>query len=345
MMAMITKRDANPRRPGPPADGEHISGIRAYMRSKLIGQDEIIDQILEVYRIYAARIHTPTKPLGSFVLMGPTGVGKTRVVEVLAEALHGECPSGPKVLKIECAEYSRGHEVLKLTGAPPSYLGHRETTALLHSQKLQAVTSDKCDVSIILFDEIEKAAPDVFQLTLGMLDRGTLTLGDNSVTRFNNSLIFFTTNLSEKEINKAANGGTGFAPAEHMSIEKRRSMSNQSMITAFTPEFRNRIDRVLTFGHLTPAAITEILHLELTMLQARLSFTVSVKPCALAFLSREGFSAEFGARHLKRTVDKHLAQGLATVILNSGPALPQSVAVRLNRRKDGLDFCVEAVCE
>src|SRR5665213_3707069 len=160
--------------------------------------------------MFQAGLAPENRPVGVFLLLGPTGTGKTRTVEALAETLHG---SARNVLKIDCGEFQMEHEVAKLIGAPPGYLGHRETQPMLSQQRLTAVTSDNCGLSLVLFDEIEKAAPSLTRLLLGVLDRGVLRLGDNSSVNFEKSLVFLTSNLGAKEMMREINPDFGFQSA------------------------------------------------------------------------------------------------------------------------------------
>ena len=180
------------------------------MSSKVVGQPNVINVIVPYIEMFQAGLAPENRPVGVFLLLGPTGTGKTRTVEALAETLHG---SSRNVLKIDCGEFQMEHEVAKLIGAPPGYLGHRETQPMLSQQKLTSVTSDKCGLSLVLFDEIEKAAPSLTRLLLGVLDRGVLRLGDNSVVNFEKSLVFLTSNLGAKEMMREISPDFGFASA------------------------------------------------------------------------------------------------------------------------------------
>ena len=154
---------------------------------KIVGQPGAIERIVPYVRMYQAGLTPEGRPIAVFLLLGPTGTGKTRTVEVLAEALHG---SAQRYVRVDCGEFQLEHEVAKLIGSPPGYLGHRETVPLLSTQRLAEAITPECDISLVLFDEIEKAAPSLSRLLLGVLDKGRLTLGDNSVVNFEKSLIF-----------------------------------------------------------------------------------------------------------------------------------------------------------
>src|SRR6202046_3765447 len=177
------------------------------LSQKVVGQPDATRIIVPYIQMYQAGLAPEGRPVGVFLLLGPTGTGKTKTVEALAEVLHG---TEKNVLKIDCGEFQMEHEVAKLIGAPPGYLGHRETQPMLTQQKLTAVTSDQSGLSLVLFDEIEKAAPSLTRLLLGVLDRGVLRLGDNSTVNFEKSLVFLTSNLGAREMMKEINPEFGF---------------------------------------------------------------------------------------------------------------------------------------
>src|SRR5580692_6232861 len=186
---------------------EPADDLSSILSSKVVGQPNVINLIVPYIQMFQAGLAPENRPVGVFLLLGPTGTGKTRTVEALAEALHG---SSKNLLKVDCGEFQMEHEVAKLIGAPPGYLGHRETQPMLTQQKLNAVTSEKCELSLVLFDEIEKAAPSMTRLLLGVLDKGVLRLGDNSTVNFEKSLIFLTSNLGAREMMKEINPDFGF---------------------------------------------------------------------------------------------------------------------------------------
>src|SRR6202165_4739111 len=183
------------------------SDLLRQLQDRVIGQPQAMGQIVPYVQMHQAGLAPEGRPAGVFLLLGPTGTGKTRTVEALAEVLHG---SEKHMLKVDCGEFQMEHEVAKLIGAPPGYLGHRETQPMLTQQKLNSVTSDRCGLSLVLFDEIEKAAPSMTRLLLGVLDKGVLRLGDNSSVNFEKSLVFLTSNLGAREMMKEINPHFGF---------------------------------------------------------------------------------------------------------------------------------------
>src|SRR5947207_3249106 len=181
--------------------------LAAQLSHKVVGQPAVSDVIVPYIQMFQAGLAPEGRPVGVFLLLGPTGTGKTKTVEALAEVLHG---SEKSLLKVDCGEFQMEHEVAKLIGAPPCYLGHRETQPMLTQQKLSAVTSEGSNLSLILFDEIEKAAPSMTRLLLGVLDKATLRLGDNTSVNFERSLIFLTSNLGADAMRRELTPDFGF---------------------------------------------------------------------------------------------------------------------------------------
>ncbi len=296
--------------------------LAADLRRRIVGQEEAIETIVPYVELYQAGLAPEGRPVGVFLLLGPTGTGKTRTVEALAEALHG---SERNVLRIDCGEFQMEHEVAKLIGAPPGYLGHRETQPMINQHKLNAVASERSALSLVLFDEIEKAASSLGRLLLGVLDKATLKLGDNTTVNFERSLIFMTSNLGAREMMAELAARFGFAAAEDGSASagKLRRIGVSAVRKRFSPEFVNRVDRTLTYRPLDKAALEAILDLQLEALERHLSsrlgpasFGLELSPEARVFLLEEGTSAEYGARELKRTIHRHLIQPLARLVLD-----------------------------
>ena len=314
--------------------------LASVLASKVVGQPNVIDALVPCVEMFQAGLAPENRPVGVFLLLGPTGTGKTRTVEALAEALHGSAKS---LLKIDCGEYQMEHEVAKLIGAPPGYLGHRETQPALTQQKLTAVASEKCGLSLVLFDEIEKAAPSMARLMLGLLDRGILRLGDNTQVSFENTIVFMTSNLGAREMMREIAPELGFqsAVAIHPGdvAGKLKKVALSAVRRKFSPEFVNRIDHVITFQPLDTESFAAIVDHEVDRLQrhvvARLStqaFSVDVPFAARQWLMEHGTSVEYGARELKRMVHRHLTQPLATMVTR-GQVDPGS-SVRVGVRPD-----------
>src|SRR6201746_2586171 len=187
---------------------EPAEDLPSILSSKVVGQPNVIKVIVPYIQMFQAGLAPEGRPVGVFLLLGPTGTGKTKTIEALAEILHG---SQKNLLKVDCGEFQMEHEVAKLIGAPPGYLGHRETQPMLTQQKLNGVTSDQCGLSLVLFDEIEKAASSMTRLLLGVLDKATLRLGDNNTVNFERSLIFLTSNLGAHAMLKQLNPSFGLS--------------------------------------------------------------------------------------------------------------------------------------
>ena len=302
---------------------EPAEDLTSILSSKVVGQPNVINVIVPYIEMFQAGLAPENRPVGVFLLLGPTGTGKTRTVEALAEALHGSIRN---VLKIDCGEFQMEHEVAKLIGAPPGYLGHRETQPMLSQQKLTSVASDKSGLSLVLFDEIEKAAPSLTRLLLGVLDRGILRLGDNSVVNFEKSLVFLTSNLGAREMMREINPDFGFTSATVTGTredltQKLQGIALVAVRIKFSPEFINRIDHVITYRPLDAESFSAITDHEITNLQNHVNtrlgnrcFTIEVPFETRQWLIEKGTSPEYGARELKRTIHKFLTQPLATLV-------------------------------
>ncbi|MGD0871985.1 MAG: AAA family ATPase [Bryobacteraceae bacterium] len=301
---------------------ESTEDLATVLSRRVVGQPDATRLIVPYIQMFQAGLAPEGRPVGVFLLLGPTGTGKTKTVEALAEILHG---SEKNVLKVDCGEFQMEHEVAKLIGAPPGYLGHRETQPMLTQQKLTAVTSDKCNLSLVLFDEIEKAAPSMTRLLLGVLDKAQLRLGDNTTVNFEKSMVFLTSNLGSREMLREINPEFGFQSAQHSGradlIGKLQSIGLVAVRKRFSPEFVNRIDCIITYQPLSQEALAAILEHQIADLQSHVntrlgdrSFTLEIPPEARQFLLEKGTSAEYGARELNRTIHRFLTQPLATMV-------------------------------
>lgn len=327
-------------------EARSTTDISAAMRESILGQDDAINRIAPYVELSMAGLAPEGRPAGVFLLLGPTGTGKTRTVEALANALHA---SDRHVLRVDCGEFQLDHEVAKLIGAPPGYLGHRETHPMLSQQKVNAVTSERSPLSLVLFDEIEKAAPSFHRILLGVLDRASLKLGDNTRVSFENSLIFLTSNLGARGMMAELSGGFGFSAGEVRPAKERQGKLSRIAINAvrrrFSPEFINRIDEVVTYQPLDRRALEGILDLHLTLLQnhiqARLgleSFGLELSGRARRLLLSEGTSAEYGARELKRAIHRLLLQPLARWMARRAIPADSTVLVDAGSRRGELEF-------
>jgi ATP-dependent Clp protease ATP-binding subunit ClpA len=295
--------------------------FEAALRTKIVGQDEAIGALVDIYQVFRAGLHSPGRPVGNLLFLGPTGSGKTRIVEAMGEILFGDPRS---VIKVDCAEFQHSHEIAKLIGSPPGYLGHRETHPLITQETLSQFHTENIKLSLLLFDEIEKASDALWQLLLGILDKATLTLGDNRRVDLSQTLIFMTSNLGGSEISTLMTGGLGFVqpsdkPSDLMDTKVERT-ATEAAKRKFSPEFMNRIDKVVVFHPLRPAQLEQVLDIELDLVQRRVldtargQFVFRLTRAAREFLLREGTDFKYGARHLKRAIERHVVYPLANLL-------------------------------
>jgi len=291
------------------------------LRAKIVGQDEAVQALVELFQVFTAGLNSPGRPVGNLLFLGPTGSGKTRIVEAASEILFG---SPRAVIKIDCAEFQHSHEIAKLIGSPPGYLGHRETHPLITQEALAAYHTDKLKLSFLLFDEIEKASDALWQLLLGILDKATLTLGDNRRVDLSQTVIFMTSNLGGSDITELFDGGYGFVKSSdkpqtdiHQKVERT---AVEAARRKFSPEFMNRIDKMVVFRPLQRDELQSVLDIELGMVQKRVldtatgKFLFRVTDAGRDFLLREGTDQRYGARHLKRAIERFLVYPLANLL-------------------------------
>src|SRR2546425_11669838 len=238
----------------PNKTGRQAEDLENKLRRLVVGQDDAIHQIVRAYQTHQAGLSPAGRPIGNFLFLGPTGSGKTRIVEATAECLLNDSRS---VIKIDCAEFQHSHEIAKLIGSPPGYLGHRETHALLSQESLNQHHTEKVKLSFVLFDEIEKASDALWNLLLGILDKATLTLGDNRKVDFSAAMIFLTSNLGAAEMSSLLSPRLGFhvPTSEDTGSNAKLSarISDTGIASArrkFTPEFINRLDKIVVFKSL-----------------------------------------------------------------------------------------------
>lgn len=331
-----------------PVSGGAGADLKSQLEQRVVGQPGAVRQIVPYVQMHQAGLSPENRPVGVFLLLGPTGTGKTKTVEALAEMLHG---SEKAMVRIDCGEYQMEHEVAKLIGAPPGYLGHRETQPMLTQAKLNAATSEHSNLSIVLFDEIEKAAGSMARLLLGVLDKATLRLGDNNSVNFEKSLIFLTSNLGAETMARQLKPWFGFEaiaqPNEGSSAEdaeeRLRRIGMAAVKRKFSPEFVNRLDAVLTYRPLSEDVLAAILEMQLAELQQHIirrlgarAFRVVVSKAARQFLLRRGTSIEHGARELKRTILRSITQPLAALMASGRIEAGSRVSVEIERDGEGL---------
>jgi ATP-dependent Clp protease ATP-binding subunit ClpA len=316
-----------------------LTDTACLLSRKLIGQPGAIQAIAPCIELYRSRLTPEGRPTGIFLLLGPTGTGKTRTPEALAEVLHG---SSKKLLRIDCGEFQMEHEVAKLVGAPPGYLGHRETQPVLTQQKLNAAASEACDLSIVLFDEIEKAASSMTRLLLGVLDKGSLRLGDGTAVNFEKTVIFLTSNIGAREMNSHLRPDFGFESLAPRADRGSRidAIGAHAVRKSLPPEFVNRIDEIVTYRPLTAEALSAILDSQIRELQKHIerrlgvdAFHLEVAARARKFLLQHGTSAEFGARELQRCVQRNLIHPLASLVASGEIAAGALVRADVDTRR------------
>lgn len=340
----------------PSRTGREAAVLETNLRKLIVGQDEAISEIVRVYQMYLTGMSAPGRPIGNFLFLGPTGSGKTRTVEATAESLvKNPCA----VIKIDCAEFQHGHEIAKLIGSPPGYLGHRETHALLSQEVLNQHHTETTKVSFVLFDEIEKASDTLWNLLLGILDKATLTLGDNRRVDFSRALIFMTSNLGAAEMSDVLRPKLGFGASENArrnsgaSDDKLQSKVSRCGVEAarrkFTPEFINRLDKIVTFNPLGNGDLEKILDIELNSVQQRIfnspaqrAFALTATDAAKRFLLLEGTDVRYGARHLKRAIDRLVVQPLSNLIASNQVRTGDWIQVDHDRSGNRMTFSKEA---
>ena len=314
----------------PTKTGRDAESLEKALLKLVVGQDEAIEQIVNIYQMQVTGLCAPGRPVGNFLFLGPTGSGKTRTVEATAEAL---LHNPRAVIKIDCAEFQHSHEIAKLIGSPPGYLGHRETHPLLSQEVINQHHNEQVKISFILFDEIEKASDALWNLLLGILDKATLTLGDNRKVDFSKAMIFMTSNLGASEMSALVSPRLGFGKGETTAeasttteaLAKKMSKSGvEAARRKFTPEFMNRIDKVVVFKPLGEGELRRILDLELGQVQQRIllspadkSFVFTVSDPGKNFLLTEGTDVKYGARHLKRAIERLLVHPLSNLMATS----------------------------
>jgi ATP-dependent Clp protease ATP-binding subunit ClpB len=339
----------------PTRTGKDAESLEKTLLKLVVGQNEAVEQIVNIYQMYLTGLSAPGRPVGNFLFLGPTGSGKTRTVEATAEAL----VHNPRaVIKIDCAEFQHSHEIAKLIGSPPGYLGHRETHPLLSQEVINQHHTDTMKLSFILFDEIEKASDALWNLLLGILDKATLTLGDNRKVDFSRAMIFMTSNLGAGEMSALVAPKLGFnavaaaAQPRPASEELNKKISRTGVEAArrkFTPEFINRIDKIVVFKSLGEPELRRILDLELGQVQQRIlispaekSFVFTVSPAGKNLLLTEGTDVKYGARHLKRAIERLLVHPLSNLMATNQVAGGDWIQADLDGEQRSLVFTKEA---
>ena len=330
-----------------------VREFESQLEDRIIGQARAVRSITSLYQVFHAGLTSLNRPMGTMLFLGPTGSGKTRVVEAAAEILFGAANA---LIKIDCAEFQHSHEIAKLIGSPPGYLGHRETSALLTQENLDKYHTDRDPFALVLFDEIEKASDALWQLLLGILDKATLTLGDNSRVDFSQTMIFLTSNLGAREMTNLVSASIGFAPPNSGRAQPAQEIDQKIYHTAleaaqrkFTPEFMNRIDKVVVFRSLKERELEQIVDLELNAVQSRVNesqgppFTFTLTDKAKRFLLSEGINERYGARHLKRAIERFLVYPLSNLIATGQVQMGDAIIVGVDDNYRKLSFELDSV--
>jgi ATP-dependent Clp protease ATP-binding subunit ClpB len=315
------------------------------MREKIVGQDEAVQALVDIYQVFCAGLHSPGRTVGNLLFLGPTGSGKTRAVEVAAEILFGDSRA---VIKVDCGEFQHSHEIAKLIGSPPGYLGHRETHPLITQEALAVSHREHVKLSFLLFDEIEKASDALWQLLLGMLDKATLTLGDNRKVDLSQTVIFLTSNLGGSQIADLMHGGMGFIQPKDKATtglhEKVQRTAVEAARRKFSPEFMNRLDKVVVFHPLKHKELDEVLDIELGQVQKRVldsttrPFLFRITNEGREFLLEEGTDQRYGARHLKRAIERYLVYPIARLLATAQVHQGDALVIDYHLGEDGLVF-------
>jgi ATP-dependent Clp protease ATP-binding subunit ClpB len=318
------------------------------LRAKIVGQEEGVQALVDLYQVFRAGLNSPGRPVGNLLFLGPTGSGKTRIVEAAAEILFGDARA---LIKVDCAEFQHSHEIAKLIGSPPGYLGHRETHPLITQETMAACHTDNLKLSFLLFDEIEKASDALWQLLLGMLDKATLTLGDNRRVNLSQTVIFLTSNLGGGEITELIQGGMGFIqPKDKPDAGLDQKVERTAVEAArrkFSPEFMNRLDKVVVFHPLQRKQLEQVLDIELSMVQQRVlvsakgQFLFTVAPTAREFLLQEGTDQRYGARHLKRAIERHVVYPFANLLATDQVRSGDLIRINCEPQQNRLTFARE----
>lgn len=334
---VLTKMD-------PTISSSAVIDFEKAMLERVVGQDRAVRQLAKVYQVFLAGLASAGRPLANLLFLGGSGTGKTSTIESAAEVLIGKRDA---VVKIDCAEFQHSHEVAKITSSPPGYLGHRETKPLITQEILDKYHTDGMKLTFVLFDEIEKAHDTLWQLLLGILDKATLTLGDNQKVDFSKSIIVLTSNLGSRGISTLTEGGLGFVPttkSQEVLDQDIYKVATEAARNKFSPEFMNRIDRVIVFRNLQRPSLREILFIELSKIQDRIvasgnsMFVFQCEDRACEFLLDEGTDKKYGARHLKRTLERFIVFPLSNLLATKQIQMGDFVRIDLDETGKGLIF-------
>ena len=316
------------------AEGMKLLGMKDDLLSKVIGQDKAIATLVKAIQRSRVGLKDPNKPIGTFMFLGPTGVGKTHLAKELAKLMFG---SADALIRIDMSEYMEKFTVSRLVGAPPGYVGYEEGGQLTEKVRRKPY-------SIVLLDEIEKAHPDVFNILLQVMDEGRLTDSYGRTVDFKNTIVIMTSNIGTRQL-KEFGKGIGFA-AQIRTDDKEysRSVITKALNKSFAPEFINRLDEIITFDQLDLDALTRIIDIELKGLYSRvknIGYKLVIDEDAKKFVATKGYDVQFGARPLKRAIQNNLEDGISELILGSEMAAGDTIKVSYDKEKDLIVMTVE----
>ncbi len=318
------------------AEGVRLKGMKQALLSKVIGQDKAVETLVRSIQRSRVGLKDPNKPIGTFLFLGPTGVGKTHLAKELAKNMFGTTDA---IIRIDMSEYMEKFTVSRLVGAPPGYVGYEEGGQL--TEKVR-----RHPYSIVLLDEIEKAHSDVFNMLLQVMDEGRLTDSLGRTVDFKNTIIIMTSNIGTRQL-KEFGKGIGFtAQTGEYEKEHANSVIRKALNKSFAPEFINRLDEIVTFDQLDIASLEKIIDIELAGLYKRIEgcgYHLLLDQEAKRFVAEKGYDVQFGARPLKRSIQNHLEDGLAELIINEEPQTGDTLHVYMNAQGDGVEMKVEKV--
>ena len=316
------------------AEGVRLKGMKQALLSKVIGQDKAVETLVRSIQRSRVGLKDPNKPIGTFLFLGPTGVGKTHLAKELAKNMFGTTDA---IIRIDMSEYMEKFTVSRLIGAPPGYVGYEEGGQL--TEKVR-----RHPYSIVLLDEIEKAHSDVFNMLLQVMDEGRLTDSLGRTVDFKNTIIIMTSNIGTRQL-KEFGKGIGFtAQTGENEKEHANSVIRKALNKSFAPEFINRLDEIVTFDQLDIASLEKIIDIELAGLYKRIEgcgYHLLLDQEAKRFVAEKGYDVQFGARPLKRSIQNHLEDGLAELIINEEPQTGDTLHVYMNAQGDGVEMKVE----
>jgi ATP-dependent Clp protease ATP-binding subunit ClpB len=329
---------------------EEALNFEQQLMARVVGQEQAVRALAQLYQVYQAGLNIQGRPIGTLLFLGPTGTGKTKSVEAAAEVLFG---SANAFIRVDCAEFQHSHEIAKLIGSPPGYLGHRETPPILTQEHLNSYHTDRVKLTLVLFDEIEKASDALWQLLLGVLDKATLTLGDNRRVDFSRTIVVMTSNLGAREMENLAEAKLGFRIPIAQPVTKLNGHLEKVGVEAarrkFSPEFMNRIDKIVVFKQLSRESMQQILELELQAVQRRVltvsggRFILRYTDAAKQFLLDEGTNPKYGARPLKRTIERNVVLPLSNLIATRQIGEGDIVLIDLHKGEGELVFMKQNV--